>query len=307
MPSLFDILVSGILAVPFLVSPHREIFFIFYIVFLLCVSMMIKPRREVKTVGLSLLCLCSFFGVFIHSFELSTTSITSKYINLYLMSEGFIYILFGSLFLSTAIRYCKNLNHLFFIIPLASYPALKYMIDNHQTSFLFALLITLSVYLMIKNKNRFGGFILGIPIGIAILNYKFLFSKVMCRVEVWGKMIASICQHPFVGVGFNKYLNFDNMAYCSADKGRLGWTYLHNDYLNIGTVLGVPALLAALFFVYEMISLSRKSYMVILLIAIALTSFFQITMFQIDKASIVLILIALAVVRAKNKEAVCVG
>jgi hypothetical protein len=303
MPSLFDVLVCGILAVPFLKTPFREVFFIFYSILILSFSLFCKQKREFRSWGLAVLVSTALVGVFVHSYSVSAASVTFKYLNLYLMSEGFIYILFGALLLTTAVRYGKNLNCASVLIPVAAYPVLKYMVESQQYTLLLASLLALVGYLVVKGRPRWALGILLPLLMVAVLKHEYLLRHFACRPEVWGQMIRSVSDHPWVGIGFNHYLTPDNMVFChKLGLPYYGWIYAQNDYLNLAMLLGVPALAGALWFTGEALWQARRTWRVVLVAALAVTSCFQITMFQLDKASIILVILAWAIVQSKNKE-----
>jgi O-antigen ligase len=120
---------------------------------------------------------------------------------------------------------------------------------------------------------------------------------------VWENLIRKIGEHPWVGSGFNKTLVYDNMIYVIAPAKHIheGWTYNHNDFLSFGMYLGVPALICILWFAGSMIKRSWNSVMLIPALAIVLLCSFQMTMFDIGKASIILAIIVLIILHTTNK------
>src|SRR3990167_10148780 len=114
-PSLFDLCVVGFIFIPWVKGDHnKSLFLVFYTIFLLALSFMMKPKREYRSLPLSLLALWSMLGLFIHSFALYPRSLTYQYKIYYLMVEGFLYILFGVIFIRTVIKYSTNLKFILF-------------------------------------------------------------------------------------------------------------------------------------------------------------------------------------------------
>jgi hypothetical protein len=266
------------------------------------VSIMIKPQRKFSSIPLGLICLWSFLGVFVHSFNIQEYSITRQYLNLYLMSEGFIYILMACMFIRLAVNYSHNLRFAWFIIPASA----LFYVDSYswggRITPLMALGIALLVYFGIKRQ---WGLVTGVTavLGIfCVLNWHWIAVKFACRPLLWGAMIKDIISHPWVGMGFNKTLSFDNMHLIKNIGGVVyGWTYNHNDFLNLGAFLGIPALIFSLCFAGSMSRRTFHSVMIIPVIALILLCFFQMTMFEIGKASIILVMLSLIIIHTLKK------
>lgn len=73
------------------------------------------------------------------------------------------------------------------------------------------------------------------------------------RIEIWIASVHSITRRPIFGVGLS---NFPVVVGEDLSKADAGGT-AHNIYLNIGAEMGIPALLAALFFLFLLI---KKTY-----------------------------------------------
>ena len=73
------------------------------------------------------------------------------------------------------------------------------------------------------------------------------------RIEIWTASLRSMVRKPFLGVGIG---NFPVVVGEPLQKADAGGT-AHNVYLNIGAEMGIPALLAALYFLFLLL---KKTY-----------------------------------------------
>ena len=307
-PSLFDFCIVGILFVnTFKEDYKKKIFFVFYTIFLFCITFIMKQKRDYKSIPLALFVLAGFIGIFTHSFLIYKTSITFQYLNFYLLSEGFLYILFGATFLMTAIRYSKNLKFLFLLLPIVFYPylqnipSLKSIIQSTRFTIVFAGLISFSIYYLIKKRYKT---IIPILAGMVILILKYwdrLRINFSCRPDLWNALMDRIIERPFIGYGFNRTLLPDNMTFHSYQ----GWLYNHNDYLALGSFLGIFIVIFLIVFILITIKkIGITPYFPLFLILI-IVPFFQMTMFNIDKAVGYLLMTVLCITQTHFKEGVC--
>ncbi len=89
----------------------QGIFFCFGTFALLGLSFFCKKQIEYRSKFIGLFILWSLINVFNHSFSNSLSQgVTAKFINFCLMSEGFIYVLCGSLLYYLVVSYKKNFN-----------------------------------------------------------------------------------------------------------------------------------------------------------------------------------------------------
>jgi len=300
-PSFFDFLISLMLIINFIKETYiKEIFFVFYILFLWSVTFLIKPKREYRNIWLGILTIWSLISVFIHSYILSQESITFRYKNMYLMSEGFIYIICGVLFLSLLVRYSTNIKFIYFLSPILAIPwFFEFIKDQHLTPFV-ALFIALLIYCLWKRK--IWAFMLMFWSGLTYfgLNYSYILNKFRFKIPIMGELVRQIIQHPFVGSGFNKTLSPDNMIFL--DKQQL-WLWRYNDFLNLGAQLGIVALFCSLFFISGILSRIRANWHLILAITMILIMSSQSIMFFADKAVTYLFLTGLIILNSYKKEA----
>lgn len=302
LPSIFDLCIAGFLGITYIKdSYHQQIFFIFYIIFLVCISIGLKPLREYKSIPLMLLSLWAFAGVFIHSLLIVPDSITSRYLNMYLMSEGFIYILFGSLFVMTIIKYSKSTW--FYIIPIsiAMIPLLKEFRAANSMTFVGSIIASVFIYLLLKKRFILSGLACIVGSLFAFLNWKWILMKFSCRPLVWKQLLIEITKHPFVGSGFDKGLKHpEGMIWI--EQGMYGWIFRHNDYLSIGAYLGVLATILIVWFVIDALWKIKNRAVLIPFLAISIMCFFQMTMFHIPRAGVYILIGALCI-KQVTKEA----
>ncbi len=155
-PTFFDICVGLFILVPWIKGDSgRSIFIVFYSAFLVCLSMTMRPKRQYRSLPLSLLAIWSLINVFIHSYDLSPTSGSFLYKNYYLMIEGFLFILFGILFIRTVVRYSTNIKFMFFLIPVALWPWYKGLVHTGSATPLVALGISIVLYLFLRKRKEY--------------------------------------------------------------------------------------------------------------------------------------------------------
>jgi len=306
-PSVFDFCIAGILFINlFKQDYNKHIFFVFYIILLLLMTFVMKQRRDYKSIPLALAVLTGFVGVFTHSFLIYKTSITFQYLNFYLLVEGFLYILFGAIFLMTAVRYSKNLKFLLLLLPLVFYPYLKNLslyksfIQSTRFTILSAGLISFGLYYLIKRRYK-----IAIPIsaGMAILAlryWKTMKINFSCRPDLWKILILKIKEHPFIGHGFNKSLSPDNMTF----HPYWSWLYNHNDYLALGSFLGIFIVFFLIIFILATLRKIGITPYLPLFLTLIIVPFFQMTMFNIDKAVGFLLMTILCITQTHFKEEV---
>lgn len=89
----------------------QNIFFVFGVFALLGLSFLCPRRMKYKNKFIGIIILLPLINIFIHTFNTSLSKgITSSFINYCLMSEGFIYILCGSLLFWLIVSYSRNFN-----------------------------------------------------------------------------------------------------------------------------------------------------------------------------------------------------
>lgn len=298
LPSLFDLAVAGFLGIVFIKGQYiQSIFFIFYIIFLYSLTIGLRYRRNYKSLPLALLTIWALIGVFVHSYFICQQSITMKYLNMYLMSEGFIYILFGVIFIKIVITYSTNLRFAYLLLPFA----MSIWWTEHRATIWMALIISTLIYLLINKKFKILLFLTPLLSFIVWLKWNAMMSGYACRPIVWKKLTAMIIQHPFVGMGFDNSLRPSNAIFDTPFSW--GGIYMHNDLLNIGRCLGVLVIVFILWFIFNSVRRIGKNWSIILFLTVVLTSLFQMTMFIPAKAAVVLTIIALVLTQTYKQEA----
>lgn len=288
---LFDFLLCGIMGVSLMPNlTLQRIYFVFYIFALACVSVGLRPKRDYTSLPLVLLSLWGMLGVFIHSYEISESSFTFNYLNMYLMSEGFIYLFSAVLFISLAVRHSSAWWPYCLLVPIGFCSAFAGRYSVNKTlvlSFITACLI----YLLVNKRYilaSLGALITGIFTKIYWQPLAYSFSW---RIPVWKQLVGDITTRPFWGQGFNKFLKPDQMVWIEGT----GWLDKHNDYLNAGACLGIPALLLILWFAISSAYRVRASVALIPFLMICVMSFFQLSLFRFERAGVLLLIGALCV------------
>ena len=290
MPSLFDLVVClGIIPIGHISREFKGFYLVFYTFFLIALSISTKFSRNYKNIWLALIMLWSFIGIFIHSWIVNTNSVTYKYFNFYLMSEGFIYVFAGTLYLYMIINKCKNLRLLWLTLPIALIPLINVQVHTGQMSYILALIVGLVIYSFRKSYWTLSFIMLSGLVIVAVSNISWLIMKFECRPYVWIQLIRNIVQYPLVGTGFNKLLQPDNMIWVTQiGTIEYGWLFRHNDYLSIAAFLGLPILIPIIGLTCNFYNKFKDSWKLIILSSFVIVAFFQITMFDMYKAFIIL-------------------
>jgi hypothetical protein len=306
-PSLFDILLMGIFYIVFIPDYfHKGVFFILYTIMLWIFSSIQKPLRSYNSIPLTLFVLWALISVFPHnSMDLvhRPKSVINYYFNVSMMCEGFAFILAGYMLVKIIAEHSKNLRVAFLIIPILflqkiyeNYICLKQDSHGGRITIVAAIAVSVIIYLFIHRKYILASIGVGICSIGSVIGWAFLVQKFECRPYVWGQMILDMVKHPLFGTGFNNTLMPDNMTYVNNILNtEYGWLYRHNDFLSIGAYLGVPALIFIGLWVITLIKRTINSVYVIPILAIVLTCFFQMTVFDPDKAVICLVLTGICI------------
>lgn len=311
-PSFFDLCLAGFLILPYIRDGYRqEIFFIFYIIFLVCISMGQKPIREYHSLPLMLLSLWALIGVFIHSYLICEESITMRYLNMYLLSEGFIYILFGSLFITMVVKYSRNMRIFYLLIPFGLIPMLLKQISPAPLILIYAtprnftlwgsIGISITLYFALRRKWLYTSILASIGLILAFLKRGVLMSNWQARPYAWGQLIREIIKHPFVGSGFYHGLEHPKHMIWIEYQNH-GWLFRHNDYLSLGAYLGIFATICVMWFLINSAKKIGIRPALIPVLIIIIMSFFQLNMFRIERAGPFLLIASLCLKQGYQKE-----
>lgn len=290
LPSFFDLCLTGILITPFIKDGTKQnIYFIFYLIFLTCLSIGLKPKRQYTSIPLMLLTLWAFIGVFIHSYIIPhKESIVMQYLNMYLLSEGFIYILFGGLFITLVVRYSKNARFLCFLVPLGMIPLLQQVKTSENVTFFASIGVSIGIYLILRRKWLYASILAVFGGALVAHKWPLIAMKWQARPLVFKQLLKEIYKHPFWGSGFYHGLEHPNFMIWVKEKD-WGWIWRHNDWLSIGAYLGIFATVSLLWFYSVSLKKIGIRPALIPFLAIGIMSTFQMNFFRIERASIYLL------------------
>lgn len=293
IPTFFDICAGTFLV--FLVYTEdiflRSVIFIFGIIFLMCLSLGIKPRDNYSSKSLLLASLLSFVGIFVHSFEIVPNSALNKFFNVSLMFEGFIYLFFGIYLLFLIINFSKCRWLYWAAIALSLLRFVPDCYTQGRVSFLLSFVIAFFIWLIINGKIKFAACVIAVGLIFTLFNWDWIVMKFRCRPFVWLQLVKDILRHPFIGEGYCKYL-WGNMNWIK--EGNFGWLYRHNDYLSLAAYIGSPVLPFLGCFLASSIKRIGRSASLIPFLTIAILCFFQMTMFYPDKAAVCLFVVGIS-------------
>lgn len=152
-----------------------------------------------------------------------------------------------------------------------------------------ALFLATAIYLKITKQYIRLYTCLVIGSAFILFNFKSMWGKLIIRPEVWWITIKEIIRSPFIGLGFDNSLA-NNMVY---SKVNVGWTFRHNDYLNIARDLGLPFMIILIIGVWKIMKKSRLNYLSVAILTLLIASFFQTSMYFSRIAGTAIILLAL--------------
>jgi hypothetical protein len=306
LPSLFDVCVAGLLAITYIKQPfHQGVFFVFYTIFLYCITLGMTPCRDYKSTPLALLLVWSLAMVFCHNsiefIKHNPKSIINYYFNVSMMFEGFIFILCGSLLLFSIMRFAKDLRFVFLLLPIAVAPLVNEYTYGGRMTIPLGIATSVIIYLFLTNRQKIASVISLVGVMALLPMWKWVAMKFACRPVVWQELLWQIKEHPLVGTGFNRTLNPDNMVYVRPDD--YGWLYRHNDILSLTAYLGIIAGILLLWFIAQSFKQIGTSIYLIPFLAIILISLFQMTFFTPDKGALCLLIGSISIMETYKKEA----
>lgn len=291
-PSLFDVLVCGLLITPVIDNPFlRNVFFIFYSFFLISLTVAMQQKREYKSFPLFILLGASFISLFAHNdLNIVPDCIINSYFNTAIMFEGFIFVFIGVFLLRAIISYSTNKN---FILAMSIFSLISFFSKTvycGRITFPFAFLVSCVVFFLVKRFYLIAALLTAVSLVAAFCMREWIVLKFTCRPYVWAQLLREIRNHPIVGNGFNNTLYPDNMIWVSKIGDVVyGWLFRYNDFLSIGAYLGVMALLAVIWFTAVSMRQIGVSWYLIPFLTVVIGCFFQTAFFQSDTASVCLV------------------
>jgi len=312
LPSLFDVLVcSYLLFISFWPNNYEtRIAFNLGIIGMLSFTLALKPLRGFKSLPLALIVLWTFISIFLHSYkpDYAQDTIVYKYLNVFVLSEGFIYVFSGAFLLYLVIRYSKSLWLYIGTLGICLIPYFKSAYTHGKMTPVVSFLLALLIYSII-NKRWFWAKIsvslMGLGASALWLKWfltvqqeakNVIYFKFACRPYIWVQLWRNLKDHWVLGTGFPHYLGVSNMFWVGKiGKVEQGWLFRHNDYLGIGVYLGTLIILLILWFLVEQVVKIRSRLSVIGLLTLAIMPIFQCTMFNVYNASICLTIAGLCI------------
>jgi len=240
------------------------------------------------------------------------------------MAEGFLYILFGAIFIRTVVMYSKSLKFTYLLIPLALLPWLNGAIYHGKSTQIVALGISMVIYMFLSKRYRWGLVAVILGAGGVVAKWSWLCMKFRCRPYVWLQMLINSFYHPIrrdsinvldVGIelspGFEKFLisyipNFSNVKpwlagvfgsgftsylnkdYLWVDYKSFGWVHRQNDYFHLMECSGIIGLGLLVWFIVDCLKAIGVRPALMLFMTILLVCFAQLTMFDIGTGGVCL-------------------
>lgn len=317
LPSLFDVVVCGyLLFISFWTNGYEtRLAFNLGIIFMLSMTLAIKPIREYKSLPLALMAMWTFYSIFLHSYKPNYTheSIVFKYLNIFVLSEGFIYVFSGAFLFYLVVKYSKSLIPYIITLLICLIPYFKSAVYHGKMATIVSLSLAILIYSIMNRKwliTKITTSLIGLGCLAIYLKWLFpgvpdwclqearnvIYYKFACRPYIWIQLFRDMKDHWIVGNGFPHYLGIPNMFWVGKiGNVEQGWLFRHNDYFGIGVYLGIISILLIGWFIVGNIIKIRKTPWVIGLLTISLIPFFSCTMFDVYKASVILVIGALCV------------
>ena len=178
------------------------------------------------------------------------------------------------------------LGHLWY--PLALIPVISMFLAYSYTGIL-ALFLAVTFYLY--QTKQIVRLLTWMAVGLlfVIFNFHQLWIKLLIRLDLWWTALKEIAHSPIFGRGFDNTFS-NNMIYSNVD---LGWTFRHNDYLNIAVNLGLPFLALIIIGVWKIMKKSKLNYLSVAILTLLIASCFQTSLYFVRIAGTGIILLAL--------------
>lgn len=217
---------------PYRQETTQKIYFVFGVIALSLLSLFSKPKRYLTDWCVGAFALWALFLMFWHS-QIWVESITYRYLDFFLMSEGFIHVFAAILLYKLVYEYVDKLPSVYFA--LVFYLGRGFFIKSLTP--IFAVAICSLIWCVAKKKWQWFGLMLVLTCAFIGMNTHYIWVKWQARAFAWPYTIKEILQHPFIGTGFDKSIMINLI------KGPNGWCFRHNDFLNVTKDLGLPALM----------------------------------------------------------------
>ena len=263
--NLFVLLSAFIAWQPWKQEITQKIFFPFGVMVLLCLSFFSISKRKLSNWPIGLFLLWSLASVFIHA-HIFDNSFTWRYFNFYLMSEGFIHILFAGILFKLIYEYVDNLPCL--IVPMMAYLGRAVYIKSLTP--IFAVVICVLIYCAIKQRWFFFSWISIATTWFVYSNWQYVVMKAQARIEAWPMVFKELS---LVGEGFDKGLMQNMILKIN------GWGYMHNDFLNLARDLGWIGLGIAVCFLVRFFSKFKIEFLSFACLCVLIICFFQSTLY----------------------------
>ena len=130
-----------------------------------------------------------------------------------------------------------------------------------------------------------------------LLNFKALIIRFSVRLETWGIAVGEILKSPVFGHGFDNTLS-GNMV-ISYKAG--GWTFRHNDLLNITKDLGLVFSVVLVLFIINILRKSKVDEIYLAMLIILVSCLFQTSLYFPRIAIFLIVLLALKQVEICQK------
>jgi len=336
-PSFYDVAVGGMLFI-FTIqgNDNRALFLSFYSIFLFILTLGMTPKREYRSTPLCLLVVWSFLGLFIHNYCLIPNTVVYSWKLFYCLTEGFLYILCGVMFLFSVARYTTNPRFIYFFLPIAVLPILPGLYHVGSSTVIVAFGISTIIYLIASRKYVATLVSLLVASTLVVNRFEWLAFKFRCRPYGWGQMFKNMFYHPrlysgtevvdpgiefspfiakwidahipsikpflasLFGTGFGQYLNNE---YVWVTRDVYGWVHKQNDYMNLACCLGPIVLVFIALFIAQSVKTIGIRPILILFLTVLITGMAQMTMFDPGKATIGLMVIALTLTDGLRRRA----
>lgn len=303
-PSIFDCIVLGGLGITYLSDRFIQgSFFIFYSVFIISLTILLKQKRQYISIPLGLLMIWCFAMIFTHfDYKYVDDAIISSWFNIAHLAGKFIYIFIGILLFISIIRYSTNLRLLWIMLPIILIPILKVNAIGGRLTLPASIITSIIIYAWLKGK-RLIAVLLGVIMGaLALSIWPWVVLKFSCRPYIWIELLRQIGEHPLIGSGFSRALQPENMIWVrKIGDITQGWLCRHNDILSIGAYFGVLASLLTIWFTVGLLKKTLKTIYFIPALTITLMANFQMTMFEPNKAYVCLVILAVCIKETMEK------
>lgn len=295
---MFDVYVCALmLLMAFWRNGYQKNFiYIIGTLLLWAVCLGLKPERQYRSLPLCLFLIWCFSNLFWHAWDVSLLrGMASYYLNICILAESLFFIIASVMLVKLIVEYARRHEYYYPVLIWCFLPWARRIWRHWSMTQLLAIPLACVIYLCLNKKWKLATLLSLIGANIAAWTWEWAKFKFYVRPLVWKQLWGEFVQHPFIGQGYWRGIDFGKCDLIYVKGDLYGPAFRHNDYLNAGVYIGVLGIVFILWFVIENIWKMRHHPACIFFLIICIIPFFQMTMFELYKASMIVFIGATAI------------